>query len=547
MAGNPLHIEDYESALGDGRIPGAFREGRRVFAFPPIDTRTSGGQHLRWTISVGLERRRDDGARDAAPFAPELLRPGAAAPAGLVGVVSTECCRVDPQGVCGPPRAGATPTYVAAGKNAGKVNATNVATQALRAALGLYNARLRRAAPAAPAPLPPAGEAAAEGAEAPQPAPMLVKKEGTTRDATLSARVFAEGVQVQKKLNGVRLVAHAPPGGAAIRLYSRSSGNYPGLDLIREELLGPLSAPPPVPDDLLRPLPGCGPPAGPSPAALRDLYSRARVYLDGELYLHGHSLRWISGQARRATDSSLLEFHVFDCFFPEAKAAGHEMASVHRQAYLSLLFAEAGRGGWARPSPLLRRVENFAADHGEELQVLLRRFLAEGYEGAIVRKNCGGYVYGINNYHSSNVVKMKPLGDDEFAVVGYGQGDRGRDAGAVVWTCEVAAGDALAGEDRLFRVVPKGMTYDERYLVYRCLGELVPNAPAAVAEGGGPRVTRFVRDFLGKPLTVEYFERSAKTGKPTQAKAVAFRTYEGGPADDPLRRLFDECRVPGAG
>ena len=208
------------------------------------------------------------------------------------------------------------------------------------------------------------------------------------------------------------------------------------------------------------------------------------------------------------------------------------------------LYAEAGRGGPEAAHPHLRRVENFAADGEEELGVLLRRFLAEGYEGAIVRKNCGPYSYGLNNYHSSNVVKMKPLGDDEFAVVGYGQGDRGKDLGAVVWECEVAADEAHEGQDRRFRVVPKGMSYEERYLVYRCLGETVPNVPAAVAEGAPPRVTRFVRDFLGKPLTVEYFERSSKTGIPTQAKAVAFRTYEGGPADDPMRRLFDECRGP---
>jgi hypothetical protein len=289
---------------------------------------------------------------------------------------------------------------------------------------------------------------------------------------------------------------------------------------------------------------GCPAAAAAAPAAaaarLAALYAAAPVYLDGEIYLHGQSLRWISGQARRSADEETLDYVVFDCFFPAAKAGGHEMPSARRQEYLDLVFAArppAGRGGGGRH---VRRAENFRAASLAGLEGLYARFLREGYEGAIARKDCGGYRYGYNGYHSAALVKLKPLLDSEFELVGYTDG-AGKDAGAVIWLCEVGPAAAKDAADTRFAVAPKGMSYRDRYLVFRCLGEVVANDPAAVAAGGPARLTRFERDFKGRPLTVEYPERSTKTGKPVQAKALAIRAYEGGPGFDPLRRLYAEC------
>jgi hypothetical protein len=78
------------------------------------------------------------------------------------------------------------------------------------------------------------------------------------------------------------------------------------------------------------------------------------------------------------------------------------------------------------------------------------------------------------------------------------------------------------------------MSYPDRYALFRCLGELV-------AGPDGAPLTRFARDLHGLPLTVEFRELSPKTGKPLQAKALAFRTYEAGPGADPVKKLFDEC------
>jgi hypothetical protein len=255
-----------------------------------------------------------------------------------------------------------------------------------------------------------------------------------------------------------------------------------------------------------------------------------RPYFDGELYLHGRSLAWISGQARRGADEGALEFHVYDVFFPHAKAAGHDMASRHRQAYLSAFFAAADAAGAAHPH--VARVENCPVRDMAELDAFARGFLAEGYEGAIARLDAAPYQYGYQSYHSSNLVKIKPVHDAEFEVVGYAQGSRGKDVGAVIWECRVPA--PVDPADATFSVVPKDLSYEERRAVFRCLGARVPGP-------GGASLTRFERDIKGLQLTVEHRGLSPKTGKPLQAKARAFRTYEAGPQADPVRKLLDEC------
>jgi len=373
---------------------------------------------------------------------------------------------------------------------------------------------------------------------------MLVKKLNETKDATLSSEDFARGVTVQRKYNGVRAPTYfeespTKQGPEAVRMYSRTKKDYPGFTHLRKELLPNLKNAPTVPDELLQPPESCGGSrlSEDELSRLRKVYAKAHVHLDGEIYQHGKSLRWISGQARKEGDESTLNYIVYDCFFPAAKAADHDMPSANRQKYLDLLFAAATGD---HKLTHVERAENFTVTDLSEAEALRDRFLAEDYEGAIARKDCTGYRYSHNNYHSSNLVKLKPKYDSEFKVVGYTQGTKGKDVGAVIWVCEVDPKNTKSADDKTFNVVPKDMTYSERYKIFECLGELVED-DRVDAPHPNAQVTRFERDFLGQPLTVEYPERSTKTGKPTQAKALAFRTYENGPVNDPVRRLYTEC------
>lgn len=551
MASRSVHISDYAAALDDGTFPGKFDEDRHAYLFPFVETAGAHGARLLWGVEVRLY---EDGKET--PFKDEYLS-SEPIPAGLFAEITTTSFQVSAAGVRGKTRAGGKPTIVRTGKNLGKANATNAVTQALRDALGKYNAKLKQGtaverdafengdagdagdADNAGAGAPPRARACrpASARNVHQPPPMLVKKIGETRDATLSPEVFARGVTVQPKFNGVRAPIYLRDG--RVHMYSRTSGDYPGLTHIRRELADALSNPPPVPDEFLIPPPGCGAVSSENElddeelARLREVYAGDHVHLDGEVYLHGKSLRWISGQARREDDESTLEYMVFDCFFPAAKAAGHDMASAHRQAYIDLFFAAGG------PFVHVKRAENFPVASLAEVEALRDRFLAEGYEGAIARKDCAGYQYSISGLHSACLVKIKPKFDSEFEVVGFTQGEKGKDVGAVIWVAKVDPEHIKDPEDATFNVVPKDMSYEERYRVFRCLSqEVADDRPGARPRA---RVTRFARDFLGRPLTVEYPERSTKTGKPTQAKALAFRTYEGGPAADPIRRLYTEC------
>lgn len=161
----------------------------------------------------------------------------------------------------------------------------------------------------------------------------------------------------------------------------------------------------------------------------------------------------------------------------------------------------------------------------EQLDSLARNFITDGFEGAIARKNKQGYVYSPNNYHSSNVLKIKPVFDDEFVVVGYDQGSKGKDVGAVIWICEV--NNPIKLGDTKFNVVQKNITLEDRKKIYSCLSRM------------SGEQTMFEKYFMGKKLTVEYAELSSITNKPLMAKATVFRTYEG--KSDPVTAFYAEC------
>lgn len=560
MASTSIHVADMWTALSDpsGSFPGQFSPDGKSYLFPQVSTVDSRGGTRHWEITVQLKfgPGAGSGGGEAVRFnsAAFLAQPVTQLPHHFAVVESNSWHDG------GELRKGVVPTIVAAGKNIGKKNATNVATQALRDALGLFNKQIKAGGTAATTATTAAtaataaaatGATAATGAKPPArnaplgPLPMLVKKLDETVDARLTLDVFRRGVTVQRKLNGTRAVAFPVSTGEPapeVVLYSRTGRTTPGKPAIRAQLSALFGNTAKAWSILCAAWKSDPWPAASKALGLENPGPCPRPHLDGELYKHGKSLTDISGASRRAVKDGDLQFWIFDCFFPDLVAGGFEVPSVTRQFFLDTLFSLGGAG-----KPNLGRVENFALDISpletppaegalqaltQQVQNLASTFLKEGFEGAIVRKNWAPYKYGTNGYHSSNLIKIKPIHDAEYFVTGYTQGTRGKDVGAVIWECVVPAAQSVTGKNETFRVVPKNMTYPVRYHVFSFLDEDV----------GG--ISRFDRDFKGRPLTVEYPELSSKTGIPTQAKALGFRTYEPEPGAlaelDPVLRLFED-------
>jgi hypothetical protein len=328
-AQNRFNIRDYAAALAERVIPAERDDATGAYVFDPVVSVSAARGRARLAWQVRVSARGAGGG--AVPIHEGWLAPGARTPPGVVGVITTT------SGLEGGKRKESTPSVVDSGKNAGKANATNPVTQALRQALSRHNAQKGKAAavePPAPKEAPPAGAApiarnpgACRAPPAGTPFPMLVKKQGAGPGATLTEDDFTAGVTVQRKFNGVRAVAFLGADGGAC-FYSRTAKPYAVSAALRAQAAALLAAPPPP----------AGAPGGPDESAA--------PYLDGELYRHGWSLRKISGQARAegaGEGRESLDFVVYDVFWPAAKAAGHDMPSARRQEYLGALFG--GRGG----------------------------------------------------------------------------------------------------------------------------------------------------------------------------------------------------------
>jgi hypothetical protein len=565
MSSTAVHIPNMLEAITAGTVPGSWSEDRTTFSFPTLAYVGSRGATHLWTVRVRLI---GSDADEYYPIEDEMLDQPAYDLEDLRAEITTESQQV------GGKIRDIIPTYVSTGKNLGKKNATNALTQALRDALGQYNkhkkrvdvadaadvvaatsaAATKKATPTVKKVAPTAKKAAPasnsndggddDGDETPSakfdemPPPMLVKKIGDSREATLTPADFANGVTAQRKLNGVHFVTFMRDG--KLVCYSRTGTTFPVQAQVDAELTVMFETAPPIAPGEFGTMPFLEDHFSERDRRCLESYGVTfdeennqtlgdpRPYFAGELYLHGKPLQWISGQARRGDNEGQLQYHIFDVFFPHAKEAGFDMLSRHRQAYIDAFFAASPKDS----HPHVIRVANTAVKSLAELNRLAKSFLDEGYEGAIARKDGVGYRYSYSNYHSANLVKIKPIHDAEFPVVGFAQGTKGKDVGAVIWECEVP--NPVDENDKTFSVVPKDMTYDDRRAIFTALNKKVKNA-------AGKLVTRFERDIKGLPLTVEYAEISAKTGKPLQAKALAFRTYEGGPDADPVKKLLDDA------
>jgi len=126
----------------------------------------------------------------------------------------------------------------------------------------------------------------------------------------------------------------------------------------------------------------------------------------------------------------------------------------------------------------------------EDVKRLHADYVAEGYEGLILRNKAGLYTV---DHRSKDLQKYKEFLDEEFVVTGFTVGV-GVEAGCVLWTCQTAEG-------KEFSCRPKG-THESRQ-------EAVATAAAQI----------------GKKLTVR-FQEWTDDKKPRFPVGLAIRDYE---------------------
>jgi ATP-dependent DNA ligase len=261
------------------------------------------------------------------------------------------------------------------------------------------------------------------------------------------------------------------------------------------------------------------------------------IYLDGETYKHGKHLQDInnarsSKKSRIAKKAKLVkestkkkkeiiknnsknedckvsldeinELHIYDCFYPLELDTAYES----RKEQLDILFDALSDDiipelGFSAKD-VIKSVPTTEVKSLAEAKKLFEKYTDMGYEGIMMRNKDGVYLANADKtgefMRSDNLVKMKQRFTNEFECVGYTQGSRGKDKGAIIWV-------AKTEEGLEFNVTPKNITYLERYELFEECEEY------------------FDEKYMGRYLTIEYEDKS-KSGKPLRAKALGFRDYE---------------------
>ncbi len=245
------------------------------------------------------------------------------------------------------------------------------------------------------------------------------------------------------------------------------------------------------------------------------------IYFDGEIYRHGAKLQTITGAVRTEINSeqydNFQQFHIFDCFYPTevGRKVGRgdkcqelpkgnvtaDFATRHTQ--LLEVFKELEKDPLNKDGTI-QKVPTVMVENENQASEWYTKWKKQGYEGAMLRNSCGLYLADENStgqrLRSKNLVKLKPTFTDEYKVVGYTSGTKGKDQKAIIWICETSNG-------KQFNATPKNIDYEERYKLFaECEKE-------------------FKTKYEGRMMTCEYQDLSIDE-VPQRAKAVGFRDYE---------------------
>jgi ATP-dependent DNA ligase len=159
------------------------------------------------------------------------------------------------------------------------------------------------------------------------------------------------------------------------------------------------------------------------------------IILDGELYSDTLTFQEIVGLVKRETlkkgdeEKQLqIKFHIYDIV--------NDMPYEQRYANLQLLFNKY-------KFKYLELVKTEICDSEDKMKELHAKYVAEGYEGIMLRNKSGLY----RNVRSADLQKYKEFFDDEYEVVDYKEGE-GLEEGCVIWICKTKEGKVFSCRPR---------------------------------------------------------------------------------------------------
>ena len=197
------------------------------------------------------------------------------------------------------------------------------------------------------------------------------------------------------------------------------------------------------------------------------------IVLDGELYTPQLTFEQLSGLVRLhegnvsredMANIQKIEYHIYDVYDSSKPSLSYE----ERMNFIDHIFS-----AWGSEISLIQKVETEVASDFEDIQTKHNQYVNDGFEGIIIRDKKGIYE---PNKRSKYLQKYKEFMDDEFEIVGYGDGV-GIDQGLCIWEC-------VTKDGKRFSVKPKG-THEYRKMLF---------------ENGA--------NYIGKMLTVIFQEYS---------------------------------------
>lgn len=222
---------------------------------------------------------------------------------------------------------------------------------------------------------------------------------------------------------------------------------------------------------------------------LATLMAEGEIF-DGELYMHGVKLQTIISAVRTQNTKHELQdsiqYVVYD--IPSNK--------IWTNRYVDLLNKPLPTFGISRDD-IVTRSPGEIVNSEAMIKKVHDKFIKQGFEGAILRMEKGTYEFG---FRSKYLMKYKEMMDAEFTIVGFKEAT-GRNAGTIVFRCQIPEKIGGRNGDGTFDVVPEGtLEVKAGYWKKR-------------------------KTFLGKPLTVQFQEYSADM-IPIFPVGIVVRDYE---------------------